>query len=164
MKGDAMAADRAASNAGMPGSGAASRAAPPALPDAVVEARLQAIARELRCLVCQNESLADSQAGLAADLRQEIREMVAAGRSDEQVVAFLVARYGDFVRYRPPLAPRTWLLWGGPAVGAVGGLLALAWVVRRRQRVPAAPPLDATERARAQALLAGAGDDDEDDT
>ena len=129
--------------------------------DPAVEARLLAIARELRCLVCQNESLADSQAGLAADLRQEIREMIAAGRSDAQVVDFLVARYGDFVRYRPPVAPRTWLLWGGPGVAALGGLAGLAWLVRRRQAAPAGPPLelDAASRARAQALLSDDGDD-----
>ena len=143
------------SGAGTPAasSAPAARLAPTGA-DPAVEARLQAIARELRCLVCQNESLADSQAGLAADLRQEIREMVAAGRSDEQVVAFLVARYGDFVRYRPPLAPRTWLLWGGPGVSAVGGLVALAWLVRRRQAAEPAPALDASARARADALLA----------
>jgi cytochrome c-type biogenesis protein CcmH len=124
---------------------------------AALDARLSALARELRCLVCQNETLADSQAGLAEDLRREIRTMMAAGRTDAEIIEFLVARYGDFVRYRPPVAPRTWLLWGGPAAGVVAGLVGLAFVIRRRAAGgagSAATPLDEDERARAAALLA----------
>ena len=81
-----------------------------------------ALAEELRCLVCQNQTLADSHADLAVDLRQEIRELMQKGQSDEEVKRYLVARYGDFVLYRPPLKSSTWLLWFGPAVLLVGGL------------------------------------------
>jgi len=145
-----------ASGASGAASGAsAAVAAPLPPPDPVVEARLLALARELRCLVCQNESLADSQAGLAEDLRREMRGLIVAGRSDAEIVDFLVGRYGDFVRYRPPLAPRTWLLWGGPALGVAGGLALLAIAVRRRRARPA-QPLDDAERARLAALLAEA--------
>jgi cytochrome c-type biogenesis protein CcmH len=145
-------------------SSAGSAAAAPA--DPALEARLLALARELRCLVCQNESLADSQAGLAEDLRREIRTMMAAGRTDAEIVDFLVGRYGDFVRYRPPVAPRTWLLWGGPGAGLLLGLGALGLAIRRRSaggagpagddgsRAGAVAPLDADEQARAAALLA----------
>ncbi len=106
---------------------------------------------ELRCLVCQNQNLAESEADLAKDLRDEIAEMVRAGKSREEVIDFLVARYGDFVRYRPPLRRDTWLLWLGPFVLLAAGLAALAVVLRRRQRaaVPAAPDPEALARARA---------------
>jgi cytochrome c-type biogenesis protein CcmH len=133
----------------------AASAASPARDDPAIDRRMIALTRELRCLVCQNETLADSQAGLAEDLRREIRGMIAAGRSDREIVDFLVARYGDFIRYRPPVAPRTWLLWAGPGVAALGGLGALLLVVRRRQRVAAdAAPLTADDHARAAALFA----------
>src|SRR5258705_10461174 len=90
--------------------------------DAVLEQSVQRIAEELRCLVCQNQTLADSHADLAADLRQEIRELMQKGQSDEEVKRYLVARYGDFVLYRPPLRATTWLLWFAPAGWRVGGL------------------------------------------
>jgi cytochrome c-type biogenesis protein CcmH len=95
--------------------------------DLAVEARLGALSAELRCLVCQNQSIADSHSGLAADLRQQILEMIAAGRSDREIVDFMVQRYGDFVLYRPPVKASTALLWAGPLL-----LLALALIVLYR--------------------------------
>ena len=104
--------------------------------DLASEARVIAIAAELRCLVCQNQTIADSDAGLARDLRKIIREMLAAGRSEREVLDFMAQRYGDFVLYRPPLKPTTWLLWAGPALMAALGALALGITLRRRQRLP----------------------------
>lgn len=100
-----------------------------------IEARAQAVAEELRCLVCQNETVAGSTAPLALDLRAQIRQQLAAGRSEREVMDYMTARYGDFVRYRPPVDARTWLLWWGPfALLALGGLG--LW---RRLRQPGAP-------------------------
>src|SRR5690606_40477697 len=97
--------------------------AEPDIDDPVLQQRYEAIIREVRCLVCQNQTIADSTAPLAADLRREIRERIVAGASDQEIIDFLVARYGDFVLYRPPLKPTTWALWGAPflllAIGAV---------------------------------------------
>ncbi|MBQ0957577.1 cytochrome c-type biogenesis protein CcmH [Ideonella sp. 4Y11] len=104
--------------------------------DPALEARMMAIATELRCLVCQNQTVADSHAGLAVDLRQQIREQLAAGKTDEQVRAFMTDRYGDFVLYKPPFNARTALLWGGPALLSLGALLGLGWLLRRRARLP----------------------------
>lgn len=120
--------------------------------DAGSEARFQALTQELRCLVCQNQSLADSHAELAGDLRREVHEMIKAGKEDREIVDFLVRRYGDFVLYRPPLDPRTAALWLGPI-----GLLVLAGLVgyiavRRRGATPP-PEVAAEERARILALL-----------
>lgn len=93
-------------------------------PPGTLDARVQAMAEELRCLVCQNETVAGSTAPLALDLRAQIRQQLASGRSEAEVMAYMTARYGDFVRYRPPVDPRTWLLWWGPfallALGAFG--------------------------------------------
>jgi len=116
-----------------------------------IDKRVHAVATELRCLVCQNQTLAESNAPLAIDMRNQIREQMKAGASDRDVVEFLVARYGDFVLYRPPLKASTVALWAGPFV-----ILALgAWVlVRRLRRRPAAEPeLSEAERARAAKLL-----------
>jgi cytochrome c-type biogenesis protein CcmH len=129
------------------------REAIPVGQDPAIEARMMALAQELRCLVCQNQTLADSQADLAADLRQEIRELMQKGQSDEQVKRYLVARYGDFVLYRPPLKPTTWLLWFGPALLLIGGLTALYAVLLRRRRLAPAEPLNADQEKRALALL-----------
>ena len=115
------------------------------------EPRAAALERELRCLVCQNQSLAESNAPLAMDLRNQIREQLAAGKSEREVVDYLVARYGDFVRYRPPLKANTVLLWGGPFLFLVGGFSLLIRFLRRR-RVPA-PQLTGAERERAAKLL-----------
>ncbi|MCP9446039.1 MAG: cytochrome c-type biogenesis protein CcmH [Nitrospira sp.] len=103
--------------------------------DPAVEARLKQLAGELRCLVCQNQTLADSNAPLAEDLRREVREMIAKNMSDREIIDFLVSRYGDFVLYRPPLKTTTVLLWAGPFVLLIGGGVALAVTLRRRQRV-----------------------------
>ena len=102
---------------------------------AEVDARTHRLASELRCLVCQNQTLADSTAPLAQDLKQQVRELVAAGRSDDEVLAHLTARYGDFVRYKPPLKASTALLWGGPALLFAAALGGLAWVLRQRSRL-----------------------------
>jgi len=96
-----------------------------------LEKRVMALSRQLRCLVCQNETLADSQAELAADLREQIREQMKAGRNDKEIVAFLTDRYGDFVLYRPPLKPRTYVLWLGPFLLLGGGLFALYRSLKR---------------------------------
>ncbi|HET7837367.1 MAG TPA: cytochrome c-type biogenesis protein [Variovorax sp.] len=119
--------------------------------DAQLDARVHALSQQLRCVVCQNQTLADSQAELAVDLRRQIREQLREGAGDEAVKAYLVQRYGDFVLYDPPLKPSTWLLWFGPLL--VLALAALA-VVRSRLRRPAAmAPLDDAARQRADALL-----------
>jgi cytochrome c-type biogenesis protein CcmH len=100
--------------------------------DPAVEARLRALSTELRCLVCQNQTLADSSAPLAEDLRREIRELIAKGMSDKEITDYLVVRYGDFVRYRPPVKSQTLLLWTGPAILLLTGLGGLWWVLRKR--------------------------------
>jgi cytochrome c-type biogenesis protein CcmH len=129
------------------------REAAPAADDPVLEQRLMALSAELRCLVCQNQSLADSHADLAVDLRNQIREQMRAGKSDEQIRAWLTQRYGDFVLYRPPVKSSTLLLWFGPfALLAVSVTLFLAYL-RRRRREAARPPLTDEERARAEALI-----------
>ncbi len=110
-----------------------------AKPDPKVEARLKAIAHELRCLVCQNQTIADSEAPLAVDLRQQTRAMIAAGKSDEEIRRYMVERYGDFVLYKPPFNAATAVLWVAPALLVVGGLAGLALMLRRRQ-AQAAPP------------------------
>jgi cytochrome c-type biogenesis protein CcmH len=121
--------------------------------DEVVEKRMVAISEELRCLVCQNESLAGSHAELAMDLRREIRKMIGEGKTDKEILDFMEARYGDFVRYRPPVKPTTWLLWGGPFLLLAGGLAALIAFLRRRVKEDAAPVLSDEEHRRAAALL-----------
>jgi cytochrome c-type biogenesis protein CcmH len=105
--------------------------AAPLAEDPVVEQRLIEISQDLRCLVCQNESLAASQADLAKDLRREVRELIRAGRSDDDIRAYLVARYGDFVLYKPPVKPTTWLLWGGPFALLFAALAGFIWYLRR---------------------------------
>lgn len=104
----------------------------PAFDDPAMQERYEHLIGELRCLVCQNNSIADSNAMLAADLRREVREMIAQGRSDDEIRAFMTARYGDFVLYRPPVTARTWLLWGAPALLVLGGLVLVAFVIRGR--------------------------------
>ncbi len=111
------------------------REAAPAAEDPVLEARMLRIAAELRCLVCQNQTIADSQAGLAVDLRNQVREMLSRGDNDQQIIDYMTARYGDFVLYRPPLKSSTALLWFGPGVLLIGGLVTLFVVLRRRSRM-----------------------------
>ncbi len=117
-----------------------------------VEQRLVALTAELRCAVCQNQSLAESDAPLARDLRREMRAMMEAGRSDGEVIDFLVNRYGDFVRYRPPLRAETLLLWFGPFLLLLASVVVLARRLRKGKARAALTPQDA---ARAAALLAG---------
>lgn len=118
------------------------------------EKRMLDIAGELRCLVCQNESIAASRADLAVDLRQQIREQIQAGKSDAEIRTYMVDRYGDFVLYRTPLKATTLLLWFGPMLLLVFGLLVLAMTLRRRKSLVAHELLSDDERERAQALLA----------
>ncbi len=136
----------------LPGLSLAREAAPMAA-DVEIEKRMVAISEELRCLVCQNESLAGSHAELAQDLRREIRKMIAEGKSDKEILDFMVGRYGDFVRYSPPVKPSTWLLWGGPFLLLVGGIGGLVVFLRRRKDSPAPSGLSEEERRRADALL-----------
>lgn len=134
----------------------ASRATPLAA-DPALEARVLKIAEELRCLVCQNETIAASQADLAKDLRQQIREQLGEGRTQAQILEFMSQRYGDFVLYRPPLQLSTALLWGGPFVLLLLGAVVLVVHIRRRDPQAEAAPLTPAERQRAQRLLDEAG-------
>ncbi len=109
--------------------------AAPAADDPVLEARMLAITAELRCLVCQNQSIADSHADLAVDLRRQVRAMLVTGASDRQIIDYMTARYGDFVLYRPPVKGTTALLWFGPPVLLLLGLGSLYGVLRRRSRM-----------------------------
>ena len=127
--------------------------APPLAQDPVVEKRMVAISAELRCLVCQNESLAGSRADLAMDLKREIRSQIQAGKSDAEIMDFMVSRYGDFVRYRPPLKGTTLLLWFGPALLFLGGFGALIVFLRRRARAVTETTLSDADRQQAEQLL-----------
>lgn len=130
--------------AATPGSSTAAGSAAPAIPreapttaaDPALEARVLKIAAELRCLVCQNQTIADSNAGLAVDLRNQVREMLKQGQSTEQIRDYMTARYGDFVLYRPPVKSTTALLWYGPMALLVMAVLVFLWVLRRRSRLP----------------------------
>ncbi|HZE62869.1 MAG TPA: cytochrome c-type biogenesis protein [Pyrinomonadaceae bacterium] len=128
--------------------------AQPSAADPVLEERVMKLSRELRCLVCQNETLADSRADLAEDLRNQIREQMKAGKSDKEIITFLTDRYGKFVLYRPPVDPTTYLLWFGPFVLLLAGLLMLFRYVKQRSGLIAESPLSVEERRRAEALLA----------
>ncbi len=133
--------------------GAIGKEAAPLAEDEAVEKRLLNIAEELRCLVCQNESLAGSRADLAEDLRREVRGLIKQGKTDQEVKDFLVSRYGDFVLYAPPVKPTTWLLWGGPFVLLAAGLVALFAYLRRRGGQVGKAELTEDEKQRAEALL-----------
>lgn len=123
--------------------------------DPALEGRVNRLAAELRCLVCQNQSLADSHAPLAIDLKNQVREQLAAGRDERQVIDYMTQRYGDFVLYRPPLKPSTVLLWAGPALLLLLGA-ALFWrSLLSAQRAPAPLPMSAADSARAEQLLGG---------
>ena len=127
--------------------------AAPLAQDEATEKRLVDISSELRCLVCQNESLSGSHAELANDLRREIRTLITDGKSDNEIMEFMVSRYGDFVRYRPPLKGTTLLLWFGPALLFVGALVALFLYLRRRNAAIKDAPLSADEQRQAERLL-----------
>ncbi|MFN7087348.1 MAG: cytochrome c-type biogenesis protein [Burkholderiales bacterium] len=137
---------------------ASAREAAPAAEDPVLERRVIAVTSELRCLVCQNQTIADSNAGLAIDLKNEVREKMKQGMSDREIVDFMVARYGDFVLYRPPFKATTTLLWLGPLLLLAAGLLALFYRLTRRRA--AGNELDEAQRARAVQLLASESETD----
>jgi cytochrome c-type biogenesis protein CcmH len=126
------------------------------LRDPNLESRARALSAQLRCMVCQNESIDDSEASLAKDLRILVRERLQGGDSDEQVRAYLVQRYGDFILLKPPLKPETLLLWGAPFLVLLGGAAAIFISSRRRVGQTASPVLNEIERARLEDLL---GDD-----
>jgi cytochrome c-type biogenesis protein CcmH len=121
----------------------------PAFSDPAMQERYEKLTRELRCLVCQNQTIADSNAGLAGDLRREVRELMTQGKTDEEIDDYLTARYGDFVLYNPPVKPRTYLLWAAPGLLVILGLGAAVGVILRRTRVarenPAALDIDENE-------------------
>ncbi|HET8584095.1 MAG TPA: cytochrome c-type biogenesis protein [Casimicrobiaceae bacterium] len=131
-----------------------------AAPDPALDARLKSLESELRCLVCQNQTLAESNAPLAEDLRREVRELALSGKNDDEIRAYLVARYGDFVLYKPPVEPVTYLLWFGPFLLLAGGAAIWFALLRRRAAMPESThePADATttpasDLARARAIL-----------
>ncbi|PKO91490.1 MAG: cytochrome C biogenesis protein CcmH [Betaproteobacteria bacterium HGW-Betaproteobacteria-10] len=133
---------------------AAAEEAAPLAADPVAEKRLLELSNELRCLVCQNQTIADSNAELAVDLRREIRGMIQAGKSNPEIIDFMVVRYGDFVLYRPPVKGITLLLWGGPLGLMLLGIFILQRYLRQRaKRLAADQPLSADEMQRAEALL-----------
>ncbi len=121
--------------------------------DTSTEARIRQLEEKLRCLVCQNQSLADSNAELAGDLRREVREQINAGRSDAQIIDYLVQRYGDFVLYEPPFKPTTALLWVGPFVLLAAAVLVLVATLRRRRRAPEEPALAADDKRLVERVL-----------
>jgi cytochrome c-type biogenesis protein CcmH len=122
--------------------------------DPVIEQRLANLSKQLRCLQCQNQTLADSPAGLAADLRREIRVQMKAGKSDQEIIAFLTQRYGDFILYKPRVTFTTYLLWFGPFVLLLGGLYVLFRYIKQRRDLITEKPLSADEHRRAEELLA----------
>jgi len=136
-----------------PVSSAHAKEAAPAAADPAIEQRVMRLAAELRCLVCQNQTIADSSAPLAEDLRNQVREKIRAGQSDADIIDFMVARYGDFVLYRPPFKATTLLLWFGPLLLLAAGLFVL--LRRLRRRPTPEPELSAAERERARKLLSG---------
>ena len=132
---------------------AQAREAQPASADPALEERVMNLSRELRCLVCQNETLADSRADLAEDLRNQIREQMKAGKSDKEIVAYLTQRYGKFILYNPPIDPTTYLLWFGPFVLLLAGLFVLFRYLKQRRELITDQPLSGDERRRAETLL-----------
>ncbi len=140
-----------------PLSWAAAAEAPPLADDPALEARVMAVAEELRCLVCQNETIAASHADLAVDLRKQIRVKLGEGQTPQQIVDFMVERYGDFVRYRPPLKPTTVLLWAGPFALLALAVAVLVRNVRRRRASLQTGALSEADAARARRLLSGSG-------
>ena len=125
----------------------------PMADDPELEKRVTKLSQELRCLVCQNETIADSRADLATDLRNQVREQMKAGKSDKEIVAFLTDRYGDFILYRPPVKPTTYLLWFGPFLMLIGGLAFLFRHLKNRRQLIVEEPLSQNERRRAEELL-----------
>jgi cytochrome c-type biogenesis protein CcmH len=133
--------------------GVSAQEAKPLAEDPELEKRLTNLGKELRCLVCQNETLADSQADLAQDLRAQIREQMKAGKSDKEIVRYLTDRYGQFVLYRPLVTPTTYLLWFGPFIFLLGGLAILYRYVKHRRELIAESPLSDEQRRRVEEIL-----------
>ena len=127
--------------------------AQPLQTNATVEVQVERLSTQLRCLVCQNQTIADSHAELAQDLKQEIREMATKGMTDQAIIDYLVSRYGDFVRYKPPFNPATSLLWLGPFGLLLAGGIGLFVMLRRRQKMTADAPLSADEARKVSELL-----------
>lgn len=127
--------------------------AAPMAADPVLEKRVMGLALELRCLVCQNQSLGDSHSDFAIDLREEMRQQMRQGKSDDEVIEFMVQRYGDFIRFRPPVKSTTFLLWFGPLILFVIAAGVLAFNLMRRRKTVKSTPLSDEERKRAEALL-----------
>jgi cytochrome c-type biogenesis protein CcmH len=113
-----------------------------AFEDPVLQARYEKLTSELRCLTCRNYPIADSNVPLAADLRREVRELIANGKSDEEILKFMTDRYGDYVLYDPPVAPRTWVLWAAPILLLGGGVITAMIVIARKSRLPDTDPAD----------------------
>jgi cytochrome c-type biogenesis protein CcmH/NrfF len=150
-------AQGAAAGPASPATSATAGVAQPTLDDPIASKREYELALQLRCLVCQNQSIAESDAGLAVDLRNQVRQQVAEGKSDREIIDFMTSRYGDFVLYSPPVKATTLLLWFGPLLLLLTGLI-VAWrVVRARNTIPVQAPLSDSERARAAELLKGKG-------
>jgi len=114
----------------------------PAFEDPALQARYERLARELRCLQCRSETIADSNAQLAADLRRQLRELMAAGKSDEEIKTYMTDRYGDYVLYKPPVTGRTLLLWAAPALLVIGGVIVAVIVISRKSKLPDTDPAD----------------------
>jgi len=128
--------------------------ATPMAKDPVLEEKVKAVSAELRCLVCQNQTIADSSAALAVDLKNQVREMLSSGKTEAEVIDYMVERYGDFVRYRPPIKPTTVLLWFGPLLFLIiGGSFLFVNLARRRKRVTSVPSLSDAEIKQVNELL-----------
>jgi len=127
--------------------------APPVAADPALEQRLNKLTEQLRCLVCQNQTIADSHAELAIDLKNQVREKLKKGESEEQIIDYMVARYGDFVLYKPPVKATTVPLWFGPFALLLGAVAGLFYYIVRRRRAQPAQPLSEDEQARVRALL-----------
>jgi cytochrome c-type biogenesis protein CcmH len=134
---------------------ACAQTAQPTTDDPVANKRAVSLGEELRCLVCQNQTIADSHAELAVDLRRQIREQIAQGKSDGQIVDFMVERYGDFVLYRPPLKATTFILWFGPPLLLLLGIIFLLRYINARRKRVEQQPLSVNEQLEAAALLGG---------
>jgi cytochrome c-type biogenesis protein CcmH len=113
-----------------------------AFEDEAQQSRYERLSRELRCLQCRSETIADSNATLAADLRRQLRELIAAGKTDDEIMQYMTDRYSDYVLYKPPVAPRTWILWAAPVLFVVGGAIAAIVVIRRKSHLPEEDPAD----------------------
>jgi cytochrome c-type biogenesis protein CcmH len=113
-----------------------------AFEDEAQQSRYERLSRELRCLQCRSETIADSNATLAADLRRQLRELMAAGKTDDEIMQYMTDRYSDYVLYKPPVAPRTWILWAAPVLLVVGGAFAAIVVIRRKSHLPEEDPSD----------------------